>query len=122
MNMSDNDDSKTAISLYLLPIAFLACLVFGLGIFFCLSKLLSLIELPIGSLSYRQKAQLIGCTFGVYIGFRFFWFSATELKIGLYQLKLLGTQSQFIQGLLITFLIAPLSIVLCWFICQLFSM
>jgi hypothetical protein len=122
MNMSDNDDSKTAISLYLLPIAFLACLVFGLGIFFCLSKLLSLIELPIGSLSYRQKAQLIGCTFGVYIGFRFLWFSATELKIGLYQLKLLGTQSQFIQGLLITFLIAPLSIVLCWFIYQLFSM
>ena len=86
MSMSDNDDSKTAVSLYLPPIAFVACLVSGLGIFFCLSKFLLLIEQPIGSLSYRQKAQLIGCTFGVYIGCRFLWFSATELKIGLSKL------------------------------------
>ena len=122
MNISDNDETETTVSLYLPPIAFVACLVFGLGIFFCLSKFLTLIELPVGSLSYRQKAQLIGSSFGVYIGFRFLWFSATELKISLYKLKILGTQSQFIQGLLITFLITPLSIFLFWFIYQLFSM
>ncbi len=121
MSMSDDDDSKTAVSLYLPPIAFVACLVSGLGIFFCLSKFLLLIEQPIGSLSYRQKAQLIGCTFGVYIGCRFLWFSATELKIGLSELKIFSTKSQFIKGLLITFLITPLSIVLFWFIYQLFS-
>lgn len=119
--MSDNEDLETAVSLYLPPIAFLAFLVFGLGIFFCLSKFLSLIELPISSLSYRQKAQLIGCSLGVYIGFRFLWFSATELKISLYKLKILGTQSQFIQGLLITFLVTPLSIVLISFIYHIFS-
>ncbi len=121
MNMNDKDDSETAVSLYLPPIAFVACLVSGLGIFFCLSKFLLLIEQPIGSLSYRQKAQLIGCTFGVYIGCRFLWFSATELKIGLSELKIFSTKSQFIKGLLITFLITPLSIVLFWFIYQLFS-
>ena len=119
--MSDNEDSETAVSLYMLPIAFLACLVFGLGIFFCLSKFLSLIELPISSLSYRQKAQLIGCSFGVYIGCRFLWFGATELKIGLSKLKILGTKAQFIQGLLITFLITPASFMLIWFIYQIFS-
>ena len=121
MSMSDNDDSKTAVYLYLPPIAFVACLVSGLGIFFCLSKFLLLIEQPIGSLSYRQKAQLIGCTFGVYIGCRFLWFSATELKIGLSKLKILGTKSQFVTGLLITFLITPLGIMMFWFTYQLVS-
>ena len=119
--MSDNEDSETAVSLYMPPIAFLACLVFGLGIFFCLSKFLSLIELPISSLSYRQKAQLIGCTFGVYICCRFLWFSVTELKIGLSKLKILGTKSQFGKGLLITFLITPLGIMMFWFTYQLVS-
>ena len=121
MSMSDNDDSKTAVYLYLPPIAFVACLVSGLGIFFCLIKFLSLIDLPIGSLSYRQKAQLIGCTFGVYIGCRFLWFSVTELKIGLSKLKIFGTKSQFVQGLLITFLITPLGIMMFWFTYQLVS-
>ena len=121
MSMSDNDDSKTAVYLYLPPIAFVACLVSGLGIFFCLSKFLLLIEQPIGSLSYRQKAQLIGCTFGVYIGCRFLWFSVTELKIGLSKLKIFGTKSQFVQGLLITFLITPLGIMMFWFTYQLVS-
>ena len=121
MSMSDNDDSKTPVSLYLPPIALVAFLVSGLGIFFCLSKFLSLIDLPISLMSYRQKAQLIGCTFGVYIGCRFLWFSAIELKIGLSKLKILGTKSQFVQGLLITFLITPIIIVLFWFIYQLFS-
>jgi len=121
MSMSDNDDSKTAVSLYLPPIAFVACLVSGLGIFFCLSKFLLLIEQPIGSLSYRQKAQLIGCTFGVYIGCRFLWFSATELKIGLSKLKILGTKSQFVKVLLITFLITPLGLMMFWFTYQLVS-
>ena len=121
MSMSDNDDSKTAVYLYLPPIAFVACLVSGLGIFFCLIKFLSLIDLPIGSLSYRQKAQLIGCTFGVYIGCRFLWFSVTELKISLSKLKILGTKSQFVKGLLITFLITPLGIMMFWFTYQLVS-
>jgi hypothetical protein len=121
MSMSDDDDSKTAVSLYLPPIAFVACLVSGLGIFFCLSKFLSLIDLPISLMSYRQKAQLIGCTFGVYIGCRFLWFSATELKISLSKLKILGTKSQFVKGLLITFLITPLGIMMFWFTYQLVS-
>ena len=121
MIMNDKDDSETAVSLYLPPIAFVACLVSGLGIFFCLSKFLSLIDLPIGSLSYRQKAQLIGCTFGVYIGCRFLWFSVTELKISLSKLKILGTKSQFVKGLLITFLITPLGIMMFWFTYQLVS-
>jgi len=121
MSMSDNDDSKTAVYLYLPPIAFVACLVSGLGIFFCLSKFLSLIDLPISLMSYRQKAQLVGCTFGVYIGCRFLWFSVTELKIGLSKLKIFGTKSQFVQGLLITFLITPLGIMMFWFTYQLVS-
>ena len=121
MSMSYNDESETVVSLYLPPLALVACLVSGLGVFFCLSKFLSLIDLPIGSLSYRQKAQLIGCTFGVYIGCRFLWFSVTELKIGLSKLKILGTKSQFVKGLLITFLITPLGIMMFWFTYQLVS-
>ena len=121
MNMSDNEDSEKSVSLHLPPLAFAACLVSGLGIFFCLSKFMSLIEIPVGLLSYRQKAQFIGSVFGVYIGCRFLWFGATELKISLSKLKILGTKAQFIQGLLITFLITPASFMLIWFIYQIFS-
>jgi len=120
-NMSNIDSSSHESPLHPPPAAFLACLVSCWAIWWCLDTFLTLIDLPISSLSIRQIALIIISPVVMYISWKVLLFFAAEMKNGLSELKTYGTKWQFVTGLFITFFVMPMSLGLIWFMYQVFT-
>ena len=119
--MNNIDSSSPEAALHPPPAAFVACLVSGWAIWWCLDKFISLIDVPISSLSILQIALLIIYPVVMYISWKVLLFFATEMKNGLLELKTHGTKWQFISGLFITFFVTPISLGLIWFMFVIFT-
>ena len=119
--MNNIDSSSPEAALHPPPAAFVACLVSGWAIWWCLNKFISLIDVPISSLSILQIALLIIYPVVMYISWKVLLFFATEMKNGLLELKTYGTKWQFISGLFITFFVTPISLGLIWFMFVIFT-
>ena len=119
--MNNIDSSSPEAALHPPPAAFVACLVSGWAIWWCLDKFITLIDVPISSLSILQIALLIIYPVVMFISWKVLLFFATEMKKGLLELKTYGTKWQFISGLFITFFVTPISLGLIWFMYIMFS-
>jgi hypothetical protein len=119
--MNNIDSSSPEAALHPPPAAFVACLVSGWAIWWCLDKFITLIDVPISSLSILQIALLIIYPVVMFISWKVLLFFATEMKKGLLELKTYGTKWQFISGLFITFFVTPISLGLIWFMYIIFS-
>ena len=102
------------------PAAFVACLLSVWAIAWALFDFLALIDLPISSLSILKIIQILAYLFVIYLSWKVLLFFAVEMKAGLAELKRDGTKWQFLQGLLITFVVTPGSLGLIWFMYQVF--
>ena len=119
--MNNIDSSSPEAALHPPPAAFVACLVSGWAIWWCLDKFITLIDVPISSLSILQIALLIIYPVVMFISWKVLLFFATEMKKGLLELKTYGTKWQFISGLFITFFVTPISLGLIWFMFVIFT-
>ena len=119
--MNNIDSSSPEATLHPPPAAFVACLVSGWAIWWCLDKFITLIDLPISSLSILQIALLLIYPVVLYISWKVLFFFASEMKNGLIELKTYGTRWQFVAGLFITFFVTPISLGLIWFIYVIFT-